>query len=248
MPPHADTTELLPPTWDAVLDGSVRFQQPRVGYRVNQDSVLLAAFAARGRSVDEALDLGAGVGVVALVLHRLAAARRVTLIECDASLAGLAAQNLLSMAVPGEVLVRDLELGLPEALANRAELVVTNPPFFAGERHTSEHPGRRTARHGELEPFLRAARAALAGSRARLVVAYPARALDELLARARAMRLVPKRLRLVHSFVERPARLALVELRLARPGGLVVEPPLVEWERAGVCSAELTALKAVDRK
>lgn len=248
MPSEVDAAEDAAHTWDAVLDGSVRFQQPSGGYRVNQDSVLLAAFAARGRSVDEALDLGAGVGVVALVLHRLGAARRVTLIECDAALAELARENLRSMAVPGEVVVRDLELGLPEALVNRLGLVVTNPPFFAGERHTSEHPGRRTARHGELEPFLRAARAALAGSKARLVVAYPARALDELLARARAMRLVPKRLRLVHAFVERPARLALVELRLARPGGLVIEPPLVEWERPGVCSAELTALKAIDRK
>jgi tRNA1Val (adenine37-N6)-methyltransferase len=54
--------------------------------------------------------------------------------------------------------------------------------------------------------------------------------------------LVPKRLRLVHPFVERAARVALVELRKARPGGLVVEPPLVEWDAPGRASPELESI------
>ncbi|HEV8244825.1 MAG TPA: hypothetical protein VGP93_03620, partial [Polyangiaceae bacterium] len=56
--------------------------------------------------------------------------------------------------------------------------------------------------------------------------------------------LVPKRLRLVHPMLGSPARLALVELRQARPGGLVVEAPLLEWSAVGRHSIELTALMA----
>jgi hypothetical protein len=34
----------------------------------------------------------------------------------------------------------------------------------------------------------------------------------------------------------------LIELRNAKPGGLVVEPPVVEWAARGVRSPELDAL------
>jgi tRNA1(Val) A37 N6-methylase TrmN6 len=57
-----------------------------------------------------------------------------------------------------------------------------------------------------------------------------------------AHRLVAKRLQLVHPMRDRPARLALVELRRAQDGGLCVEPPIVEWVEPGRRSPELTDL------
>lgn len=234
-------------SWNAVLDGNVRFVQPLQGYRVNQDSLLLAAFAARGRSAELALDLGAGVGVVGLLLHRLGAARRVALLERDPELASFSQRNLQVSGTPGEVFVADLANGLPRTLERGASLVVMNPPFFEAERHLPQNGIRRNARHGALAPFLGAAHSALAGSRARAALAYPARQLAELFEAARMANLTPKRLRLVHPFASRPARLALVELRLARPAGLIVEAPLIEWERQGVRTAELSA-QIGDRK
>jgi tRNA1Val (adenine37-N6)-methyltransferase len=118
--------------------------------------------------------------------------------------------------------------------------VVSNPPFFQpGAGRAQAHPRARAARSGELEPFLKAAARALAGPRARACFVYPARSLTELLVAAQGAGLVPKRLRLVHATADVPARIALVELRLAKPGGLVVEPPLVEWTRPGVRTTEL---------
>ena len=78
-------------------------------------------------------------------------------------------------------------------------------------------------------PFLQAAAALLARKTGRALFSYPAPQLAELLGRAEQVGLVAKRLRLVHAREDKPARLALVELRAARPGGLVVEPPLIEW-------------------
>jgi hypothetical protein len=46
----------------------------------------------------------------------------------------------------------------------------------------------------------------------------------------------------VHAFAHSEARLSLVELRKAKAGGLVVEPPLVEWTAKGVRTPELEAL------
>jgi tRNA1(Val) A37 N6-methylase TrmN6 len=106
------------------------------------------------------------------------------------------------------------------------------------------------ARSGDVTPFLTAASAILSRKTGRALFSYPAPQLPELLASAADVGLVSKRLRFVHARGDQPARLALVELRVARPGGLVVEPPLVEWigrARSPELSA-LTVERAGDRK
>jgi tRNA1Val (adenine37-N6)-methyltransferase len=241
-----------PLTHDALLGGALRFVQPASGYRVNVDSILLAAFASNGRRAQLAVDLGAGVGVVAMLLHHHGAARELALVERDPALAELARQNLQGQAARGRVLVHDLSGGgLPRELLGAAELVVSNPPFFlASEHRAPKSAARQQARLGGLEPFIEAASRALSGPKSRAVFVYPARALGELLRAADAVKLVAKRLRFVHAYGDRPARLALVELRRARAGGLVVEPPLLEWSRPGRRSPELSKLTetANDRK
>src|SRR5882672_4038855 len=65
-------------THDSLFTGAIRLDQPAPGhgYRANVDAILLAAFAARtGFPARVVLDLGSGVGTVALALHHLGAAR-----------------------------------------------------------------------------------------------------------------------------------------------------------------------------
>jgi tRNA1Val (adenine37-N6)-methyltransferase len=168
----------------------------------------------------------------------------VTLIERDPGLVDLARRNLASSGLPGRVVQADLE----SALVSRddveaADLVVSNPPFFPqGDGRARRHPRERAARSGSIVPFLRAGLTLLRDSKSRLCVVYPARSLAQLLEVSSAVHLVAKKLRLVHSLLDRPARLVLLELRTARPGGLVVQPPLIEWASPGVRSAELAAL------
>jgi len=233
-------------TCDSLLGGQVRFQQPRAGYRVNVDSVLLAAFAASGRRAVRAVDLGAGVGLVGLLLAHFQLARELWLVEREASLAEVATSNLANAGLSGRVLVADVsDLGRLGEVRQAAELVACNPPFFGNGRHRAPKVAERErARVGDVTPFVVAAAHCLAGNKARAVFAYPATELAELLVAAERSQLVPKRLRLVHPFIERPARLALVEFKRARPGGLVIEPPLVEWQSENLPSPELLALNA----
>jgi tRNA1(Val) A37 N6-methylase TrmN6 len=229
-------------TRDALFEGALSLRQPKQGYRVNVDALLLAAFAARGRRARLAVDLGAGVGTIGLVLAHVGAAAEVVLLERDAELTELARVNLAENACAGSAEVRDLAVqGLPRGLAQRAELVVANPPFFPPAAGTPSQRAR-AARSGELLPFVRAAKHAMAGPRARAAFCYPCAALAELFACAEAAKLVPKRLQLVHPRGGAPARLALIELRIAKPGGLAVEPPLVEWQSGRVRSPELTRI------
>jgi tRNA1Val (adenine37-N6)-methyltransferase len=225
-------------TEDALFGGRVRFFQPARGhgYRVNADAVLLAAFARAGRSARAkvALDLGAGVGAVALSLAFLGGADRLLLIEIDPVLSALARRNLELGDLAQRASVHEADLNLPLSMSvpdvvGRADLVVANPPYTEPHRDVRAVPG---ARHGALAPFLRTAAEAL-GRRGRACFVYPALALVDLACEARRFGLEPKRLRLVHGREDRPARIALVELVHGKPGGLVVEPPLVEMDASG---------------
>ncbi len=234
-------------TSDTLYDGAVSLRQPARGYRVNVDALLLAAFAAQGRQAKFAIDLGAGVGSVALGLHHLGAGLRFALVEREQGLLTLAGENADAAAMSAQLWCLDLAQGLPSELRQSADLVVSNPPFFdPAQTRPSREPAKSSARFGDLEPFLDAAAAAVSGTRTRVVFVYPARELSRFLAAAERVHLIPKRLRLVHADTNSAARVALLELRRAKAGGLEVLPPLFEWSAKGVRTAELARVIAGD--
>lgn len=227
---------------DTLFDGRVELLQPRSGYRVNVDSLLLAAFCVVGRAPKRVVDLGAGVGAVSLALHHWQVGRHYALLEQSSELAALSAHNLSRAGASHEVHVHDVAESLPGALGS-ADLVVCNPPFFLPEENRiSPIAAKQPARFGTCEPFLRATAQLLDGSRSRAAFVYPTRSLQGFLNQASKQRLYAKRLRLVHAMSDKPARLALLELRKAKPGGLVISPPLIEWDAPGRRSAELSAI------
>ncbi|MEO8904845.1 MAG: methyltransferase [Polyangiaceae bacterium] len=232
-------------TADTLYDGAVSLRQPARGYRVNVDALLLAAFAAQGRRAKFAIDLGAGVGSVALGVQHLGAAARFALVEREQSLLALAGENADAAGMSAQLWCLDLAHGLPAELRQSADLVVSNPPFF-DPAHTrpSREPAKSSARFGDLEPFLAAAAAAISGPRARVAFVYPARDMSRFLQAAERLQLVPKRLQLVHAETNSAARVALVELRRAKPGGLEVLPPLFEWSAKGVRTPQLARVIA----
>ena len=242
MPAPAATTT------DTLLCGKLRLLQPRTGYRVNIDSLLLLAFAGQ-RRVECVVDLGAGVGALGLLAVHRGIARRAVLVEADARLSELARQNLANLGFTGEV--RQLDLQRQKLGATGVSLVLCNPPYYPAHSHRpAQSPEKAAARSGEVFPFLKAAASALARRTGRALFSYPAPQLPELLAAAARAGLVAKRLRLVHARQGLPARLALIELRVARAGGLVVEAPLIEWlgRRRSPELAELSAGRANDRR
>jgi tRNA1(Val) A37 N6-methylase TrmN6 len=235
-------------TTDTLLGGKLQLLQPRTGYRINIDSLLLVGFAGE-RRVERLVDLGAGVGALGLLALARGIAKRALLLEADAALVELARRNLESAGFVGEA--RQLDLSSDKLHETGVPLVLCNPPYYPAHSHRpAQSPAKALARSGDVTPFLRAAAGAISRKTGRALFAYPAPQLPELLAKAAAFELVAKRLRLVHARDDEPARLALLELRAARPGGLVIEPPLIEW-RGSRRSPELLRLsgeRASDRK
>jgi tRNA1(Val) A37 N6-methylase TrmN6 len=143
----ADITE------DAVLGGRLRLAQPKRGHRVGHDAILLAA-SCPARSRDRAIDLGAGVGAAGLALAARVDGVEVTLVEIDARLAALAAENARRNGLGAGVKVVVLDVAAPaRAFATaglapeQAACVLMNPPFNDPARHRPSPDRRRRSAH-----------------------------------------------------------------------------------------------------
>jgi tRNA1(Val) A37 N6-methylase TrmN6 len=117
-------------TEDGLLGGRVRLLQPKHGYRVAVDAVLLAA-ATDAQPGERVLDLGAGVGAVGLCLANRVPGCRIVGIELQAPLVELAERNAQLNGMSDRV--RTIRHDLAQPLTSDLGLfdhVATNPPYL----------------------------------------------------------------------------------------------------------------------
>lgn len=234
MPPARLPGESL----DTLACGDIAILQPQKGYRFSLDPLLLAAFAAIPATARVA-DLGTGSGVLPLLLARSGKGREFVGIELQPQAAARAARSVTLNGLSERIRIVQADVrALPqEFAAGSFQAVVCNPPYRpAASGRVAPEAERGAARFelaGGLSDFLRAAAFLLAGG-GRFCIVHLAERLAELLDEMRAVRLEPKRLRMVHSRSGDPARLVLVEGRKnARPGLTVVAPLIVYREGRG---------------
>lgn len=114
-------------TLDTFYRGRVLILQKKRGYRFSLDAPLLADFI-RTRPQDVILELGTGSGVVALLLRARRFAR-LTALEIQPSLAGLARRNVALNGLGKRIAVvrGDLRRYRP---GRRFDVVFSNPPYI----------------------------------------------------------------------------------------------------------------------
>ena len=137
-------------TEDRLLDGRVVVRQPKHGFRVAIDSVLLAAAvpAAEGERV---LEPGAGIGGAALMLAARVPGCRVVGFEAQRALVSIAGENIRLNAMNDRVEIMVGEIAAPPSrLALGAfDHVMMNPPFQQAGRARMPADASRAASHVE---------------------------------------------------------------------------------------------------
>lgn len=228
---------------DDLQRGGLRVIQRADAFRFGTDAVLLADFAAPRRH-DRVCDLGTGTGIIPLLLYARENTISADAVEIQPDMADMAARSMAMNGLnekihvlPGDL--RSIRTLLPHA---RYDLVTCNPPYGkAGGMLLNPDASKRLARHEEscaIEDVACAA-AWLLQNGGRLCCVFPAARMIELSDAMRKYRMAPKRIRMVHSRVEKAAHLCLMEGMLDARPGLIIEPPLVIYDENNAYTPEL---------
>jgi len=233
-------------TRDTILGGRLALIQPKHGYRFSVEAILLGRFVRASRR-ERVLELGAGCGVISIMLASIQHPREVVAVEIQPDLAEMIARNA---AMNDLATVRSICADLRQKKTAGVEpasfdLVVANPPYRATSSGR-ENPdrGRRVAR-GEssatLDDFVRAARR-YARNGGRVAFVFTARRAAELISTMRARKLEPKRIRFVHPRIDMPASVVLIEAHVGGGIEAAIEPPLILYDRPGIYTSEARAI------
>jgi tRNA1Val (adenine37-N6)-methyltransferase len=224
--------------------------QPLHGYRFSLDPLLLCHFAGI-RDGETAIDLGAGCGVIPLILAKKADNSKVSGIESQDEMAGLARRNVLLNGLSDRVSIvhGDVVSLKGHFPPSSFDLVLSNPPYRKrGTGRISPKPGRDNARHestASLADFLAAAKYLVNLSGRVCFIYHPVR-LTEFFAEASALKLAPLRLRMVHGNRGAEARMFLVELVKGKKGDIKVLPPLFVYDEDGAYTDEMMRIFGED--
>jgi tRNA1Val (adenine37-N6)-methyltransferase len=236
-------------TEETLFGGKLHCLQPRQGYRFSVDAVLLAHFLAPEPAA-RILDLGAGCGIVSLILSLRYPTASLVALEMQPRLAEVIRRNVVINSLESRVTVveddcRRITTLLPPS---SCDWVAANPPYYPTEsgRHDPETE-RAKARHeilGGIGEMAEAAAFALKPE-GRAAFVYPAARAEILLGALRENGLAPKRLQRVHPYPGAEAGLVLVEAVKDGGEGLAVLPPFfICQEKGGAYTLEMAAMYA----
>lgn len=203
------------------------------GLRHTIDAYLLARYATDQLPLPRCIyDLGSGTGIIS---HLLAAAwpeSRVLGLELQANLVSLSQASAARNGIPPDRLTfLQEDLRSPSArLANQADLVVANPPFYrAGHGAAAQSDERSIARHEihlDLPALCQAARYYLR-QKGRFCVVYRAARADELIAACLTAGLKPLSLQPYASSRSGRTSLVVLDCQFEGRGDFSIRPPIL---------------------
>lgn len=238
-------------TVDTLFSGALSCRQFRNGYRFSVDSVLAAHFH-QPKAGETILDLGAGCGVISLIMMyrwgpRIAHLRA---LEYQTQLCRLIDENFAASGfsekcgrIQGDV--KNITTSVsPESFS----LVICNPPYYpAASGRLSKGNECAVARHlvlAGLDDFTRAAATAVING-GTVVFVYPAERFSQLHCALQKSNLEPKELQMVYSYPQPAGDARLVLVKCIKNGGTgmrVLPPFYVYLSPGGDFSKEMKQL------
>lgn len=219
-------------TLDSFFHGRIQVRQRRNGYRFSVDAPLLASVVDSGPG-DEMCELGAGCGIISLLLS-LRPFGHITAVEIQPELARLAARNVALNKLENRISVvrADLREFRPR---RRFDIVFSNPPYIAGKQGSLSASAEKTIAKHEIKcdilGVMRAAAALLKGGGKAFFI-YPARRRRDFDRAAAAAGLSLAWVKPVQARRGEPANLFLARCEF-KPGRTKTLPPLVLFRAGG---------------
>lgn len=211
-----------------VVNDDLTLIQRRNGLQFGTDALLLAAYV-QGCERLRAIELGAGTGIVSLLLATRRKVTSVCCVEIQPVYAALCARNAEENGLTDRISVLCADIRELTAATGTYDVVVANPPYMKTDVPPCNDREKQIARHevhGDIRDFAAAAGRLLRHSGKFFCVYRPDRLVD-LFAALRAAGLEPKRMTLVHAASSAPPSMVLVEARRGGKPALRITRPLI---------------------
>ena len=201
------------------------------GLTFGTDAYMLAAFI-RPQASARAVELGAGTGIISLLLASRQRLSHITAFEVQADFADLAKRNvaLNSLEEKINIIDGDIRNATAEAVGKEVDVVFTNPPYMrtdSGKRNLSDR--KYIARHevcGDIGDFCAAARRLLRHGGRFYCVWRPDR-LSELIGAMLDNGLEPKSAVFIHADENSEPSSVLIMATKGGASGMRIMPPLL---------------------
>lgn len=227
---------------DLQIKGYKIIQNPE-SFCFGMDAVLLSSFA-KVKPCEKALDLGTGTGILPILLCAKNEGSHYTGLEIQKESVSLARRSVKYNGLEDRIDIVEGDIKEASKIFGAAsfQAITVNPPYMIGEHGLkNENEALYIARHEvlcTLEDILRES-ARLLTPKGRFYMVHRPFRLPEILAKMSAYRIEPKRMRLVHPFVDKEPNMVLIEgLRGGNPR-MKVEPPLLVYQKGGSYTEEV---------
>lgn len=220
--------------------------QPEKGYRYSIDPFILANFVPLKPGA-RLIDLGTGNGIIPLLLAQRQKGLKIIGIEIQEDLVFMAKENVRLHGL--EEIIEILKLDIKEVSNHfppaSFDLAVGNPPYWpVREGRINPDSEKAIARHEvaiTLAEFLASAAYLTRVHGIISLIILPSR-LKEVLDIMEREQISPSRLRFVHSYQDRPAKLVLIEGIKSAASQTRIERPFIIYKKPGVYSNEIRSL------
>ena len=234
---------------DDLQRNGYRIIQNKNGFCFGMDAVLLSGFICEGlgnktRENTKIIDLGTGTGIIPLLLRAKTNSRDLTGLEIQETSVDMARRSVELNGLEEDIHIVSGDICKADKIFGKAlfDIVTSNPPYMkpAGGL-TNPEDAKAIARHEIKCTFgdVAGQAAALLKPQGKFFLVHRPERLAELIDILRDYKLEPKRLRMVHSFMDSQATMVLIE---AAKGGnifLKVEQPLIIYKSKGVYTNEI---------
>ena len=224
----------------------------RNGYQIIQnpekfcfgmDAVLLSGFA-RVKPGGRVLDMGTGTGIIPILLAARTEAAKISALEIQEESADMARRSVAINHLENkiDIVTGDIKEASTCFDAASFDVVTCNPPYMIGQ-HGLKNPDapKAIARHEvlcTLEDVVRESAHLLKPGGNLFLVHRPFR-LAEIICTLTKYKLEPKRMQLVHPYIDKEPNMVLIEANRGGRSRMRVEKPLVVYKEPNVYTDDI---------
>lgn len=199
------------------------------------DAVLLSDFA-KVKKGERVLDLGTGTGIIPILLEAKTEGEHFTGLEIQEESAEMARRSVAYNHLQEKIDIVTGDIKEADKLFGPVsfDVITTNPPYMIGSHGVQNAQSAKTiARHEvlcNLDDILRVS-AKMLGFGGRFYIIHRPFRLAEILTKMVQYKIEPKRMQMVHSYIDKEPTMVMIEGSRSGNSRMKVEPPIVMYER-----------------